>query len=829
MLFTSPFLCNKLNAGKDITTNKNYGEILLMKLKFIVLALLFAVATIFAASTTKYEENRLELIKPTKAGVLLLRPTFHSCSFYFGSDKLNAPVVEFRKKGEKWRKAFTPEHYFENKNTVTGLVMNEYRGSIVKLEENTCYEVRFKDGNKILKTGKFTTWKTDVPIKKTIYIDTEKFKSPYIISANGTPDGWIRYTSKNGKTIRGNGTKPVFIVKNAKYVLLDDMTIIGSSGSQSVIKLEKSQGVRIRNCDISGWGRIGKVKFDTDHLRGAYWYQDKRGRWRAINYDGAIYIYPGNKEIVVERCYIHDPVSHANSWYYCHPAGPQAIVCTKPDHSTVIRYNDFIGSDLHRFNDAFEGPGNFHSNGGINRDADVYGNYMIYCNDDCIELDGGQQNVRCFWNHFEGALCGVSIQGCMTSPVYVFENIFGGICGEFGESNASIKTSGKNGIKPMSYIFNNTFCGTGSGFRFHNELISIVKNNLMLDTQTISCLHRLTEHSKLSSNTVCKVAQKHNGIEKYNSKLVNHLHGNYAPADVPAAEHIDNFCEKGSVRGALQNDGMVLPYRPIPVILDRTRIEGVKINKGKALPAEIKITATVGGKNFKSAYTINKNKVFEWLDITPAKGILKSGDKITFTVKFIPEKMNNRQFYRGAFSLRLADGFSRVVAVYAESDYHQPFKLEKPGETAIYVNDALTPDRVFSSKNEKQSAKVKIVKSELGLNGKVAVSDNRKVFEYKINVPQDGRYYLMIRGYAPKGRCNLEVAVNNSSKGISIQQVVTDRMRWTMLVPNFYHGKKAEFFDLKKGVTTVRIKGAGFPLHFDGIALVSNPESFEPR
>ena len=87
----------------------------------------------------------------------------------------------------------------------------------------------------------------------------------------------------------------------------------------------------------------------------------------------------------------------------------------------------------------------------------------------------------------------------------------------------------------------------------------------------------------------------------------------------------------------------------------------------------------------------------------------------------------------------------------------------------------------------------------------------------------------MIRGYAPKGICKLEVAVNNSSKGISIQQVVTDRMRWTMLVPNFYHGKKAEFFDLKKGVTTVRIKGAGFPLHFDGIALVSNPESFEPR
>ena len=86
----------------------------------------------------------------------MLRPTFNACGFYFGTSKVENPIVEFRKKGSgKWQLALTPEHFFENKNTKKKLVMNEYRGSIVKLDENTVYEVRFRDGDKVLKSGKF--------------------------------------------------------------------------------------------------------------------------------------------------------------------------------------------------------------------------------------------------------------------------------------------------------------------------------------------------------------------------------------------------------------------------------------------------------------------------------------------------------------------------------------------------------------------------------------------------------------------------------------------------------------------------------------------------
>ena len=174
--------------------------------KLFVLFAVLAAAVVTAAPTIKsaqnYEKNRLELIKPMKKGQLLLRPTFNSCSFYYGCGKLENPVLEFRKKGGAWRRAFAPVHYFEDKYTTTGLVMDEYRGSIVKLEENTAYEVRFKDGDKKLVSGSFTTWSSVVPVKRTVYLDPAK--APYTITEQGSPKGWIRYTAKKGTVIKGD-------------------------------------------------------------------------------------------------------------------------------------------------------------------------------------------------------------------------------------------------------------------------------------------------------------------------------------------------------------------------------------------------------------------------------------------------------------------------------------------------------------------------------------------------------------------------------------------------------------------------------------------------
>ena len=93
-----------------------------MKKILLVMLCAAAVFTVSQAAPKRnaqtYEKNRLELIKPVKKGVLQLRPTFNSCGFYFGSSKVKSPVLEYRKSGSgKWLAAFTPVHFFENKNT----------------------------------------------------------------------------------------------------------------------------------------------------------------------------------------------------------------------------------------------------------------------------------------------------------------------------------------------------------------------------------------------------------------------------------------------------------------------------------------------------------------------------------------------------------------------------------------------------------------------------------------------------------------------------------------------------------------------------------------
>jgi hypothetical protein len=91
--------------------------------------------------------------------------------------------------------------------------------------------------------------------------------------------------------------------------------------------------------------------------------------------------------------------------------------------NTTIRYNDFIGGDVHRWNDVIECQGNGNPVGGLYRNAEVYGNTLALANDDGIELEGGEINTRFFGNRIENTLCGVSSGCCTRDPSYIFNNL----------------------------------------------------------------------------------------------------------------------------------------------------------------------------------------------------------------------------------------------------------------------------------------------------------------------------------------------------------------------------------------------------------------------
>lgn len=538
------------------------------------------------------------------------RPTFNNCSLKL-EPSIEGAVMEYRKAKGQWTAAA------------------DFKGSLMGLEEDTEYEVRFLKDGAVLSQTSFRTWASKVKVGRTIEIDPAGFKAPLVISDKGTADSWVRYTVKGGK-LENNTDKEAIIIDGAQYVILDGITIRGGRNCTRSILVKNGKGIRICNCDIAGWGREGVQNFqrltgDKRFGAGNGSYVDAEGN--PINLDPAIEIGNGASEIVVERCFIHDPVSRCVSWYYHHPEGPNAILMGRPEHSTVIRYNDFIGSDSHLWNDAVEGLDNFKENGGFNRDADIYGNFMIFANDDCIELDGGQRNIRCYENRFEGALVGVSVQGCMVGPSFVYNNWFTGLGEEFGIYGQTVKTGGgQHGRDAYSYIYDNVFWGDGAGIVERPNLGTVVNNNIFCGSQTI----RKSAGSERSSDS-----------------------GNVFNADIPENE-IDN----------------TYPKRPLDFTLDKSRIS-VGLSRE---PVEINISGRLP-----KGCTVRKTDADDWFSVS-----LK-GRKLIVT--FDDSKMNRRHNYRGAFILRSPEGLSRPVSIYAETPYIPQLHPDKPGLTAQYISD----------------------------------------------------------------------------------------------------------------------------------------------
>lgn len=564
--------------------------------------------------------ERLEKINPAKAGEMRLEPTYVSCSMCWGvKGEVDGLQLEYRAVGEKpWRTAEKPLYFDDAEN---------YRGSIFDLKENTAYEARIVANGKTRASGRFKTWRSDVPIAKTIVLDPKTATYPIVISDRGSPGGWIRYTAKPGTVLGSDAIndRSIISVRDAEYVIIEGLTIQGGGGNKnSAVFIEKSKGVRVRNCEIFGFGIAGRQVF-TDKGGGCFFPNPKGfsdpSPGRKINWHAGVMIYPETEEITVERCYIHDPRGHSNAWYYSHPAGMEGIFVYRANGSIVLRWNDIVGSDLHRWNDAIEGAENFSASGGFNRNSDVYGNFCIFSNDDSIELDGGQQNVRCFRNRFESSLAGISIQGCMVSPVYLYENFVAPCCDEFGQGSQCIKTYDfdQYWFAPYAYISGNWF-----GMTSYKPVLGMTSRWDWRDSNV------------------------------------------FVSGDAPA------------------NVSRKIPVRNLPFMLDRGIVKDVKISGSAASAAKTTIMAR---STKPQPFKVRKNLDSGWFTVSPAEGVLKAGDN-TLTVTFHPSKMTGRRHWRGAFLVRTPEGLSRCVSVYAErTDFEQPARPVKSART-VYATPA---------------------------------------------------------------------------------------------------------------------------------------------
>ncbi|MBE5034415.1 right-handed parallel beta-helix repeat-containing protein [Gallalistipes aquisgranensis] len=626
-----------------------------------------------------------------------LRNTFSSCSVYIGADTESQCDLRFRQKGTgEWKEAYPP---------VYDTIWKEFRGSIVLLDEDTPYEVKAtltRDGKTIGEyTGEFRTWTSNPTVAKTVKLSSlfgkKKNRGIAVDGLKGTADGWIRIVGDE-ELDAGNKTDYAIRFTNCEYVILEGATIKG--GLKCGIDItETVSDLRIINCDISHWGRV-PVSQNKDGQ-----YLDREGN--RINNDGGIRLERG-RNVVVERCYIHDPNGLTNPWHGTihlgpltgqkyrqrHPVGPCGIFVVENGGNFVVRYNDIVGSQAHRYNDAIEGWKNGFVEGGFKEDADVYGNMLGYGQDDGIELDGGQCNVRLYNNRFEQTYCGMSLAPNKKGPSYIFGNVVWNLGSSTGSASAAVKNGGGfEHTLGRQFLFNNTMYVFGNGMRgvgygrkpndSRERFIATTRNNMFISVRKPegsgkdSKGQSITDHYEIPENDFdydmvgnTRTPDK-KGFMK--ARPGSETHGVFACPEFTSAFHgvftlkandpgidkgtvIPNFREtfngKAPDMGALEyGASSLIPIRPIDIESDYYY---VRLEEGKTKTVKI----AVGDIGKETGFTIRKAEDMEWLTVTPSATTLKPNSTLTLKISVKPSE----ERLVGMFFVRLDNGFSVPIS-----------------------------------------------------------------------------------------------------------------------------------------------------------------------
>lgn len=613
-------------------------------------------------------------------GELYLVPTFENISYYIDTEYDDAECkITYRKVGENtWNDVTEP--MFDS-------IVNQFRGSIPFLNQDTEYEVKAVISNKgrILKesTATIRTWQDNPPIAETI-----KLKDIYsgsgdltLLDYKGTADGWIKIDGE-GMTVDAN--KQFFeavTITGCEYLILENVKVRGGT-DYGVVVDAKCHDIRLINCDIAEWGLADVQDYDF----GSYY----RGGECKNNQAGLVAI--NSRNFVLERSYIHDPDCHANAWSgpgfsRTHPMGGTAVLLWGVQ-GLVLRYNDFVGSDEYRYNDVLEGVDNGNlGDGSTGRDADVYGNLLIFSQDDAIELDGSQMNVRFYQNRVEQTYNGISTTPINTGPNYIYRNLVYNLGASNGEAGVSVKlgnagytapTDENPDYWPRQHFFNNTFCGQGGFQSYGNadgEWHGTTRNNIYATfSRQIGWGYGQAFYNNYADGRDdydYDIIYGRQGVPKGQEKNGIYTAPQFVNADAAvlnlvddspgwkAGEKVPGFTATDTPNiGAFvgdEHDELFLPARPVDLSAD---VYQLNLKSGET--ATVKIN--VGDIKDVKTYNIVKNRDFEFLTI-----LNEETENVELKPNSVVElKVKAETVGKGVVMFRLANGYSLPITVYCE-------------------------------------------------------------------------------------------------------------------------------------------------------------------
>lgn len=658
------------------------------------------IATSANAGGTVYYDD-VSLVKVNNLPVRVV-PTYNSLSVHVakvGAGSGMQAHIFYRPQGTStWHESFLP---------IYDAVAGEYRVSIVDLQPDTTYEVQalLETGGVVSSEGgvRATTWPSSPPIASTVSIASLYSGSGELKIENmhGSPTGWIKITGTGANDVAGgynttagadNGS--ALLIKNCSYLIFENVHVTG--GRYNGIEIRHSDAIRLLRCEISGWARTGNV-FSAGR---SYESQADVTANRPIDLDAAIKLNHTTR-VTVERCYAHDPRSGSNTWTYGHPNGPTAVYVMNnlETGNSVIRYNDFIGNDTVRWNDSIEGYNNDADSGSLHRDSDIHGNMLCFGNDDGIELEGGQKNVRFWGNRIESFYQGISLAPNKLGPSYLYRNVIFNMGDQNDGSWAAVKAGGGTTYsKGKSFLFHNTFYlngnglyGVGYGSDSNRAMfMALTRNNIFYSSNDhVNYRNAISDTSPnawsnfdydnlasatLSSAQVTYAAgQETHGILNNYPTFVDLAGGDFRlatgssalNAGQPLANFAENWLGANPDQGAFESgDSSLIPKRPIAISANKYLVNLTATANGGSTTSVV-VTLTTGNLGGATAYTVRKNTTnTAWLAITPTSGTLNnnSSQAFTFSVNTAGLSAGQRE---ATVLVRLANGYSVPITIVA--------------------------------------------------------------------------------------------------------------------------------------------------------------------